>query len=241
MLVPDRPKNLYRSKTQEEREKGSKGRWRRLMAGVSFAPSTKGNTINKALRREVLAYTTDGIAQSVDRAAKLSETKGLTRLMEDFARARFPSRFLPANIDEPHGHTIQRFGIYIQHNASLLYRDNNKNIVSDSQLISIRSCFGSHKDDRVHELNPPSVHAFRRVKTNLVLGHGALDELKEAALDEEMSAIRQIGKQRQFVDFAPLLFRYIRIKLLDMSDEEYKRSIIPQTEQQQKDVLDAKC
>ena len=64
-LVPDRPVTIYRAKSDEENPNAYKAesKWKKLLKEVSIKPNTKGNTINKALRREVLAYTTDGIAQ----------------------------------------------------------------------------------------------------------------------------------------------------------------------------------
>lgn len=50
----------------------------------------------------------------------------------------------------------------------------------------------------------------------------------------------EIGKERSFVDYAPLVFRRIRNEILEMSDDEYIRSIIPRTEKAQRGVLDAK-
>ena len=65
-LVPDRPVAIYRAKSDEDESVKAykkESKWKKLLKGVSIKPNTKGNTINKALRREVLAYTTDGIAQ----------------------------------------------------------------------------------------------------------------------------------------------------------------------------------
>ena len=170
------------------------------------------------------------------------------QISDDFESDDFERKYAPETVDDLHGVTIQRFGIFIQHNVSLLYRDNCNNIVTDSQLISLPSCFGSRASDGVVvgvDINPPSVHSFDRVHTNLVLDDVPSGRLftsrEDIERDAHYNAIERMGKERQFVDFAPLLFRYIRTTLLQMSDEEYKNSIIPQTEDQQKEVLDAKC
>ena len=239
VLIPDAPANLFRAKSDKNKGKTNKSetKFQKLMKGVSIWPNTKSTTINKALRREVLAYTTDGIAQSIGRAKKLSEATGFETILENFDPR--PKDY-PSSIDDPHGPTIQKFTIYIKHNCALLYKSSDtKNIVSDSQLISLTQCFGSKANNIYPEINPPTVHHLNRVTTNLVLN----EEAKQQLYTEESlfkNPLNHMGKERQFVDYAPLIFRYIRIKLLNMRDTEYLKSIIPSSMKQQKDVLDAK-
>jgi len=49
-----------------------------------------------------------------------------------------------------------------------------------------------------------------------------------------------IGRQREFVDMAPVVFKYIRNHVLGISDDSYNKSVIPRSKYAQRNVLDAK-
>ena len=65
-LIPERPSNLYKdisyARSPADRDRRARSpthrKLRALLKEMSIKPNTSGNTINKALRREVLAYTT---------------------------------------------------------------------------------------------------------------------------------------------------------------------------------------
>eukprot|EP01084_Bolivina_argentea_P287925 494107_1 len=94
-----------------------------ILKQLSFKPTIGDQNINKALRREVLAYSTDGIAQSIDRQLKLEEeyyNKNNIQLCNGLYDEDYP-----ININDINMRTIQRFSIVIQHNKYLLYEDEN--------------------------------------------------------------------------------------------------------------------
>ncbi|ETN98208.1 1-phosphatidylinositol-4-phosphate 5-kinase, partial [Reticulomyxa filosa] len=153
---------------------------------LSLNGSQEDGQINKALRTEVLAFTTDGIAQSVDRAQKLAQKTGIPP-------ATIPSQDLyPLSIHD--------FGVTVKYNSEFVTgnprpRSMTPDVATDW---SVESLVPSTKEE------------------------------KEAQGD------------REFTDFAPLVFRFLRKRLLDITDETYIKSIIPPNATEQRNVLDAK-
>ena len=141
-------------------------------------------------------------------------------------------RDFPLSMNEAHGPTIQRFGIYIKHNCQLLYSESDTNIMADSKIISMTACFGS-----TSAASPRT----KLIDVNLNSLHRPLNRITTHDVSVRKDEFFEMGKKREFVDYAPLIFRYIRVSLLKLSDKEYMKSIIPSTQEEQKKVLDAKC
>src|SRR5690606_23563631 len=103
---------------------------------------------NKALRREILAYTTDGIAQSIIKAKLLSKkTKYDIKSLPSFA-------YYPNSLNDTNTLSTTRFFVKIIHNYELLYgtsnNDNrkvNKNLITYSSRQSILSDILQEIDD----------------------------------------------------------------------------------------------
>jgi len=190
---------------------------------ISFKPTIGDQSINKALRREVLAYTTDGIAQSIDRQFKMAEnwyTKKGNKLYEGLSDDDYPQ-----SIKDDHGRTIQEFDITIKHNKYLLYE--NPDDEDDADTSSTEDNVDDNNDEKEEEEKNELANVgggVQRVSTKLIIEG-----------DDE-----GIGKEREFVDFAPIVFKYIRNCICGISDESYNRSIIPKDKLAQRNVLDAK-
>eukprot|EP01083_Nonionella_stella_P235143 827141_1 len=192
---------------------------------LSLKPTIGDKSINKALRREVLAYSTDGIAQSIDRQTKMDQTfytKETFRLEEGVLDEDYPQ-----SMNDPHGRTIQIFCIVIKYNRHLLYEeganadstsdadDSKKAIKKKPNHLELAADLAGSEDAEKPDL--PRVH------TKMIIGKD-----------------NTFGKGREFVDFAPIVFKYIRNHVLGISDKDYKASMIPTDKYAQRNVLDAK-
>ena len=187
---------------------------------------SEGHSMNKALRREVLAYTTDGIAQSVDKAKALAKAVGDAALeqLEAVPGERYFPKSLRGDAD---GVALRRFGMHIQHNSELLY---GAALKADGDADEERS---SARRVRHGQQHSSSLAEYMNVLT-------ASDGRAPSQSAADSAQERQLRKDREFTDYAPLVFRFVRRKLLQCSDAEYIASIIPSAARQQRDVLDAK-
>ena len=149
---------------------------------LSIKTTKSKNSINKALRREVLAYTTDGIAQSIERGNKYASSNNLD--IDSLPE----KKFYPISINERDNfeYNVNSFDVIIKHNFRLLY--------------------GKSSQSNILEEEKKSAH----------------------------------GEIHLFTDYGPLVFRYIRQSILGLTDKEYINSIIPSTQKERRDVLDAK-
>eukprot|EP01084_Bolivina_argentea_P034994 64867_1 len=86
---------------------------KRLWSDFGIKQQNNTSKINKALRREIIAYTTDGIAQSI---LKAKELPNKTDNYNDIK-----SNYFPMNINDPNDqYRIRQFWISIKHNIALL-------------------------------------------------------------------------------------------------------------------------
>eukprot|EP01083_Nonionella_stella_P017556 49124_1 len=195
---------------------------------LSLKPTIGDKSSNKALLREVLAYSSDGIAQSnesIDRQTKMDQTfytKETFRLEEGVLDEDYPQ-----SMNDPHGRTIQIFCIVIKYNRHLLYEeganadstsdadDSKKAIKKKPNHLELAADLAGSEDAEKPDL--PRVH------TKMIIGKD-----------------NTFGKGREFVDFAPIVFKYIRNHVLGISDKDYKASMIPTDKYAQRNVLDAK-
>ena len=144
-----------------------------------------GETINKALRREVLAYTTDGIAQSMDKAKDIAE----------FTSAETTKP--PRDVDYPTALTginstaIQSFTMHIKYNEELLY--GRKSNASSTRNNDDDNSSSKQRQGRQKLLT-------RNQQTALNVGPDT-EQLK----DGKKSTNSHVRRQREFVDYAPLV------------------------------------
>ena len=227
-IAPALPEHIaYVDSNKNNSNKSNNNQCAQFCKRLSFKPTIGDQSINKALRREVLAYTTDGIAQSVDRQSKSVETyyyKTNLKLRDGLHDEDFP-----ININDKHGRTIQRFNIVIKHNKYLLYENPNDDHDEDDDDDDTDDDDDKNDDIKSdndnNALSPSSVAGgVQRVSTKLII------EGDDTG----------IGKEREFIDFAPIVFKYIRNCIIGISDESYNRSIIPSSKSAQRNVLDAK-
>eukprot|EP01083_Nonionella_stella_P238297 835124_1 len=151
--------------------------------GISVIKQKK--TINEALRREILAYTTDGIAQAADNI-NMSYVMTLNSY--------------PRTIGDVRVNVINAFHVTIQNNWALTVKQ--RTFEQDSIRMNVCCCIRD-------------------------AGYLVYDDDK-------------YSKQREFVDYAPLIFRYIRNNVIGITGIEYKASIISSTAKTQLKVL-KKC
>ncbi|ETO26054.1 hypothetical protein RFI_11084 [Reticulomyxa filosa] len=150
------------------------------------------HTINRALRREVLALTTDGIAQSVEKTKILAQKTGITAMT-------IPSQDLyPSSIND----------------------------------VSILAASSQRPEEKVEETDVVEKKS-KQLKVESPINY---TESLVPSSEEE----KEVQQEREFTDYAPLAFRFLRKRLLDLNEKDYVDSIIPPTVLQQKDVLDAK-
>eukprot|EP01084_Bolivina_argentea_P311706 539575_1 len=159
-------------------------------------------------------------------------------------RANLPNAVEAGAIIQPKN---TEFGVTfeVDDDQNLLLLDGNKVIQTDLQnevipkikkyKQRINAC--SENDSKIEEENDSdiddsktdnekSISGVQRVSTKLIIG-----------ADDQYTGI---GKNREFVDFAPLVFKYIRNYVLGISDESYNKSIIPIDKYAQRNILDAK-
>merc|ERR1719242_997927 len=268
---------------------------------LSFQPTVGELNINKALRREVLAYTTDGIAQSIDRQAKLSEHYYLKK-GKDLKDGPNDSDY-PENIDDTDSRTMQRFEINIKHNKHLLYEPEERGllnaissdeeppksdveekpptpvIVSDASdrdheavaddsakpdnnnlLIQVEMALSEDKDKMDPQRDPNGINGQANILSvqqslttpdpsgAVTLSGGGRKSDPASRLQRVSTKLvvdgetddGEIGTEREFVDMAPLVFKYIRNYVLGISDDCYNKSVIPASKYAQRNILDCK-
>eukprot|EP01084_Bolivina_argentea_P311701 539568_1 len=167
--------------------------------GIGISVVNDEENINEALRRDVLAYCTDGISQSVDRCYK--------------KKSKPNDSHYPASIKDFRAGAIVQFPLTIQKNRAL-----NKDI--DADIIDYYSA--------------------RQTRTCCCIKSTAQNDMMIPltsfnVIEEHSDVLHQ--EEREFVDFAPMIFRYIRNDIIGISDEEYQKSIIPLDVKQQLKVL----
>jgi hypothetical protein len=118
-LSPLAPEEVQKQ-IRELKSANQKPKPKSMFSKLSLRTTKATQNINRALRREVLAYTTDGIAQSVDHAHKLAKRTQDSGIMGK--QSTVPSNdYYPEEIDEANGFRVQRFGMRIKYNLKLLY------------------------------------------------------------------------------------------------------------------------
>eukprot|EP01084_Bolivina_argentea_P208404 355334_1 len=161
--------------------------------GISIIDNENNIKINYALRREILAYTTDGIVQAVIKA-EYQKTM-VSDLNKDYLH------FCPKNINK-YDPNINAFQVHIKYNKALLQL--RAETIGSSETIGIN--------------------------------------MNECCIKSMQAPNEEAIKEREFVDYAPLIFSYIRTHIIGISNDEYKQSIIPENKRQQVAVLDSvKC
>eukprot|EP01083_Nonionella_stella_P069642 185771_1 len=191
---------------------------KRLCSKFGIKQKTNSSMINNALRREVLAYTTDGIAQSVLKAHKLPNKA------EQFTDIR--ASYFPTHLKDCNGLAIQQFKICIKHNITLLSRQSKVSMIDD------RFCCCFIMDNNRISISPNKM-------SDVYYGVRATEH---SSLITVSSVTVQANKPRErlFTDYAPLVFRYIRNRIVGISDTDYIASIIPSNAEDQLQVLDVK-
>eukprot|EP00485_Elphidium_margaritaceum_P012881 CAMPEP_0202708118 /NCGR_PEP_ID=MMETSP1385-20130828/20374_1 /ASSEMBLY_ACC=CAM_ASM_000861 /TAXON_ID=933848 /ORGANISM="Elphidium margaritaceum" /LENGTH=736 /DNA_ID=CAMNT_0049367015 /DNA_START=537 /DNA_END=2747 /DNA_ORIENTATION=- len=274
IIAPALPQHIAFMESNSDQHTKTASKCEQFCSRLSITPTVADQSINKALRREVLAYTTDGIAQSVDHQDKLTHYWYVTKATPKPMRLRdgLQETDYPHTIKDEHGRTLQRIGMVIKYNKHLLYESGDPLLDVDSedeelpvvaahadmadmemqqmeqqslkqenlvvpaspQNVPVRS---DDEDDIDQDDNKaaagvrpeyPVVNRMERVATKLVVGGGGAGGEKG------------IGVQREFVDFAPIVFKYIRNHICGISDHSYRASIIPKEKSAQRNVLDAK-
>ena len=178
----------------------------------------RGNkTINEALRREVLAYTTDGISQSVEKAASAA---GGLRLMDCH---------YPEHIKDFQMNVITRFnGLFVVYcHVLYIFEYQNDNIVSiekNTALVGRSSRIRKHSRRMLCRCCCIASVRNRDIQDSLTTP--VLTSVRKMSIIEEDSDELH-GGQREFVDYAPVVFRYIRNEIMGIKDHEYIQSITP--------------
>ena len=221
--------------------------------GISVVKDKYNKTINEALRREVLAYTTDGISQSVDNAGK-----GLFQ----------PDVHYPRSMTDYRPNVINKFHVKIEHQISVTLKSRDTGDGDDEDRaprlrrgdtafnqIKMRMCccarfvstgnpfesgrMGPLIDVRGIEIGLSGGIQHEDKKARLLRIKSISEQLEDDRREFEQEDIRY-RKERQFVDYAPMVFKEIRNEIMKITDGEYKASIIPSDSKEQLRVL-KKC
>ena len=180
-LQPKAPKTIFIKWRRDKH--ASKSCCKRCCGGIGISVvKDKYKTINESLRREVLAYTTEGIVQSISMASMQKVyTNPDHRLMQH------------SKSKNEYADVVTRVNVKI--NSNSLYM--NDNMPSSLAKEAMRCCF---------------------------------KHIPYRSLGGE-------GKPREFCDYAPLVFKYIRNNIMGINDEEYKKSIVSSDVKKQLMVL----
>ena len=149
-------------------------------------------TINKALRREVLAYTTDGIAQSLDRAQEIA------------TQTHADNNSLPRAADYPtglggiNGNSIQAFTMHIIYNEELLYGRKGANTLSSDEAGNVSDKPGGRQHLLAQSRTQQSAIGVLPEKANE-------PPRKQRSGSRRLKTSRQVKREREFVDYAPLV------------------------------------
>eukprot|EP01084_Bolivina_argentea_P089303 161159_1 len=216
--------------------------YNKLCKNVGIRPTkSQGTMINEALRRELLAYTTDGIAQSVNEIQSYSEFE------RDYDIPN--ANDYPKSIYDKSSNTIYISNVMIQHNWALLQMQQQPNEF-DHQSIEEKQFKKVTIRNSLYCCNCASIFGFGSVG----LGRDIIPSPKEKLIqiscsetlttpnnnsdisnDENINERRSrkssiinvsnpdelINKNRKFTCYAPIIFKYIRHVILNMSDEIY--------------------
>eukprot|EP01083_Nonionella_stella_P179360 636547_1 len=184
---------------------------KRLCAGFGVTQQNQSAQINRALRREVVAYTTDGIAQSVLATRELFsdiEPNSFADIRPTFYPRQATVSTVSDDLEDVRKNdhnarlpsvTARKFKISIKHNVTLLQAAHNE--------------------------------------SNLNITHG---DRFCCCFNLNMKMQKKSEKERLFTDYAPLIFQYVRNAIVGISDCDYISSIIPSNAEDQLKVLDVK-
>eukprot|EP01084_Bolivina_argentea_P292051 501995_1 len=195
---------------------------KKLFSRFGIKQKSNSAMINKALRREIVAYTTDGIAQSVIKSGNnLNKPVLKFKQLKDF--------WYPLNIDDHNAIAVENFKIRIKFNTTLL--DNKGYTVVPNSNDSVKFCCCFIMDNNSISGNGKQNHHHNVVTENSNL-------LASSSSTHHSRGNKE--REREFTDYAPLIFRYIRNNIIGISDNDYISSIIPDNEEDQIKVLDVK-